>query len=141
MKAAMFILDCSVTMAACLKDESSSYSTQVLDSLRHTEAFVPSLWLYEVGNTLLVAERKKRINFLQRQEYLRAIKSLPIQVCTSINLSELNEVISLGQSLNLSFYDASYLKLAILKNLPLATLDTKLQEAAKQAGVSTYLPA
>lgn len=33
---------------------------------------------------------------------------------------------------NLTLYDATYLELAIRMNLPLATFDKQLQEAAKQ---------
>ena len=136
----MFVLDCSVIMAACFEDEDSAYATRVLESLGHVGAFVPPLWLYEVGNTLLMAERRKRINPLKRQEYLRAIRSLPIEICSPIDLSDLSEIISFCQSLNLTFYDAAYLNLALQKSLALATLDIRLQEAALKAGISKYYP-
>ena len=38
----------------------------------------------------------------------------------------------------LSAYDAAYLELSIRHNAPLATLDDKLQKAAKLAGVAIF---
>ena len=49
-------------MAWCFEDEISVYAESVLDSLENTTAIVPSIWPLEVGNALLVAERKKRLN-------------------------------------------------------------------------------
>jgi predicted nucleic acid-binding protein len=37
---------------------------------------------------------------------------------------------------NLTAYDATYLELALRRNLPLATLDKELFAAARQAGVA-----
>jgi predicted nucleic acid-binding protein len=38
----------------------------------------------------------------------------------------------------LSAYDAAYLELSIRHNAPLASLDGKLQQAAKKAGVKIF---
>jgi predicted nucleic acid-binding protein len=40
----------------------------------------------------------------------------------------------------LSSYDASYLELALRRRVPLATLDGRLKDAAKTAGVPFYQP-
>ena len=41
----------------------------------------------------------------------------------------------IAREYGLSLYDASYLELAIRKGLPLATKDTSLADAAREAGV------
>jgi predicted nucleic acid-binding protein len=41
----------------------------------------------------------------------------------------------LGRQENLAAYDAAYLELALRFGLPLATLDTRLAEAATRCGV------
>jgi predicted nucleic acid-binding protein len=41
---------------------------------------------------------------------------------------------------NLAVYDASYLSLVQARNLPLATVDGKLQEAAEGAGIQVIRP-
>ena len=76
----MFVLDCSVMMAACLSDEASDYADAVLASLTNQTARVPALWVYEIGNVLLVAERRKRIQMAQRIQYLNSIALLPIKI-------------------------------------------------------------
>ena len=48
----------------------------------------------------------------------------------------MGEVTQRARQYDLTAYDASYLSLAIAEELPLATFDRKLQEAARQAGVS-----
>lgn len=135
----MFVLDCSVMIAACFNDETSEYADRVLTSLNRQTALVPSLWVYEIGNTLLVAERKKRIQMAQRIQYLNSIALLPIQIHPNPSVFQLNALVSLSQNLELSLYDASYLELAMQQKLPLASLDLKLLEAAKKSGVSQYL--
>jgi predicted nucleic acid-binding protein len=44
--------------------------------------------------------------------------------------------LTLPRGNNLSAYDASYLELAIRRNLPLATIDIKLKRAADVVGVA-----
>jgi len=50
-----------MTLSWCFEDESDEVAERVLDSLTESEALVPAIWLLEVVNGLLVAERKKRI--------------------------------------------------------------------------------
>ncbi len=53
----MFVLDCSATMAWFFEDEATQYTQALLDELANDEiAVVPSLWLLEVTNILLVGE-------------------------------------------------------------------------------------
>ncbi len=56
-----FVMDNSVVMSWCFKDEISQYADAVLDRLQDSTALVPSIWPLEVVNVLLVAERKKRL--------------------------------------------------------------------------------
>jgi predicted nucleic acid-binding protein len=48
------------------------------------------------------------------------------------------EVLSVAREHDLSAYDAAYLELALRKGLPLATLDTRLRNAARRAGVELF---
>lgn len=59
---ARFVIDNSVVMSWCFGDEGNSYAEAVLESLETGGAFVPAIWPLEVGNVLLVAERKKRLS-------------------------------------------------------------------------------
>jgi predicted nucleic acid-binding protein len=45
-------------------------------------------------------------------------------------------LIETARRTNLTVYDAAYLELAARRRLPLATLDDKLREAARRAGLA-----
>ena len=57
----LFVLDTSVTMAWCFDDESNPYADAVLESLAENKAIAPEIWLLEVSDVLVVAERRKRM--------------------------------------------------------------------------------
>ena len=48
-----FVLDNSVVMSWCFKDEENQYADNVLDYLSDATALVPSVWPLEVMNILL----------------------------------------------------------------------------------------
>ena len=62
-----FVIDTSVVMSWCFKDEINRYADVVLDLLEEATAFAPSIWPLEVGNVLLVADRP----FAYRQQSQR----------------------------------------------------------------------
>lgn len=45
-----FVIDNSVVMSWCFKDETSKYTDTVLDYLENTTAYVPAIWPLEVSN-------------------------------------------------------------------------------------------
>ncbi len=55
-----FVIDNSVVMSWCFRDEVTQYADTVLDRLQESTAFVPSIWPLEVVNVLLVAERYEK---------------------------------------------------------------------------------
>jgi len=136
-----FVVDNSVVMSWCFEDEGSSYAEAVLESLESGEAFVPAIWPLEVGNVLLVAERKKRLSQASVVRFLALLGGLPITVEQETSERMLKEIVSLAREHKLSTYDASYLDLAMRLDLPLATQDACLKRAAKKAKVQTFEPA
>ncbi len=130
-----FIIDNSVVMSWCFKDETNQYADAVLDRLLKAEAFVPSIWPLEVVNVLLVAERQDRLKYADALRFLELLLQLPIVVEQEFSKTTMKETLALGRSTNLSSYDTAYLFLAINKNCPLATLDKKLINAARNINV------
>lgn len=129
-----FVVDNSVVMSWCFKDETNYYADTVLDRFTELVAVVPSIWPLEIVNVLLVAERQKRLSESDSIRFLTLLSQLPIFVEYE-RPEMMKELLALARSNNLSSYDASYLDLAMRKGVPIATLDNKLIEAAKRIDV------
>ena len=139
MSDASFVVDASVTLAWSLEDETDPYADAVLDALAVNEALVPSVWPLEVGNGILVAERRSRMAHADAVQFLTLLQELPIAVKPEAPERMLGEIIALAREQGLSSYDASYLDLAMRLGLPLATQDEALRQAATRCGVQIYL--
>lgn len=132
----MFVLDCSVTMAWAFDDEDAPRAAAVRDRLAEDLAIVPAVWALEVGNALLVAERRKRITRAASLRFVEILHLLPIDADATPALGELQSLLSLAHQTGVSVYDAGYLDLAAAHGLPLATLDKALERAARRIGVA-----
>ncbi len=141
MSAARFVVDNSIVMSWCFEDEKNKYADLVLESLEQARAFVPAIWPLEVGNVLLVAERKKRLSEAAAVRFLALLEGLPITVEQETPARMLKEVVSLARKHGLTTYDASYLDLAMRMGTTIATLDASLIKAAKKCKVPAYQPA
>lgn len=130
-----FVIDNSVVMTWCFRDEISRYTDVILDRLEISTGFVPSIWPLEVCNVLLVAERKRRIGEADSTRFIALLTELPIIVEQEPPERMIKEIFSLAREHKLSSYDASYLDLAMRKGLPIATLDKNLTAAAKRSKV------
>ncbi|MFY9343457.1 MAG: type II toxin-antitoxin system VapC family toxin [Planctomycetota bacterium] len=143
-----FVLDASLALAFCFRDEATPFTESVLDSLRRTRATVPPLWIYEVANGLVVGERRKRVTGKQVRELLAFLNSLPVDVQPmSAQLDNTAGALhGIAVEHGITAYDAAYLELAARLSLPLATLDGAgrrmgLKQAAARAGVRLHSPA
>ncbi len=130
-----FVVDNSVVMSWCFKDENNHYADIVLNKLMEASAIVPTIWPLEVVNVLLVAERKKRLTQSDSIRFITLLNQLPIFVEHEQASRMMKELLALARTGNLSSYDASYLDLAMKNGCPIATLDKKLIEAAKKIDV------
>ncbi len=129
-----FVLDASVTLAWCFEDTASSVADAALAALEDGgEAIVPAIWRLELANVLVMAERRKRISEADTVRFLSLVANLPIRV--GADLGSIESIVSLARSHGLTAYDAAYLDLAQRSGLPVATLDRRLHDAAKAAGV------
>lgn len=130
-----FVVDNSVVMSWCFKDETNQYADAILDCLSEATAFVPSIWPLEVVNILLVAERKKRLSEADSVRFITLLSQLPIIVEHERPERLMKDLLALARSNNLSSYDASYLDLSMRKGIPIATLDTRLITASKKTNI------
>jgi len=130
------VLDASSALTWCFEDEADQGSDQLFTQVQNAGAVVPPVWHLEIANLLLSSERHRRITQAESQAYLALLQRLPIS--TDIAAAERGrlDVFHLAREHGLSVYDASYLDLAMRRQLPLATLDQDLQRAARATGVS-----
>ncbi len=137
--AEQFVLDASVVMGWCFEDEANLYANGVLESFARATALAPVIWPLEVGNALVVAERRGRIPAAETAHFLNLLRQLPIVVEGETTSRIFGEILALAREHQLSTYDASYLDLAMRSGLPLATQHAALREAAACCGVKVYL--
>lgn len=130
-----FVLDASVALAWCFRDEQNAQAHRILRRLDDEPAVAPSIWLLEVANGLLLAQRRGRLSRAELSQVVGVFEDLPI-TSQEVNLEQaLGSILELGDTHGLSAYDAAYLELAMRAGLPLATQDRALRAAAERVGV------
>jgi len=130
-----FVVDTSVIVSWCLRDEKDDYSNRILDQISASEAVIPSLARFEIANVLLVAERRNRLTEADTNRFIRLLASLPIRVDQEPYDLGLEKILAIGRQHQLSAYDAAYLELAMREGLSLATRDRNLRDAALKCGI------
>jgi predicted nucleic acid-binding protein len=135
-----FVLDCSATVPWAFESEATPETDALLDNLSAGgKAWVPALWHLELGDVLLGAQRKGRIDKAGIEKFLSTLDVYDIEVDSETMALAWPKTLALAESFGLSVYDASYLELALRRGLPLATLDKSLRAAIQEAGGSLSL--
>ena len=127
-QARVFVVDASVTAAWVFADERAEFADQTFKRLDWDRAVVPTLWWYDIRNVIVIGERRGRLTAIAAAECLNLLETIPIDV----------DVVRVGRTVwnlarrhRLTFYDASYLELAIRRGLAIATLNRALIAAAR----------
>jgi predicted nucleic acid-binding protein len=118
-----------------MPDEDRTKSEALMDRVALTGAVVPPLFRLEVGNSLLIGVRRKRISADYIHDALTLIRQLPLRIDDSSADYVWSSTIEIAAAYGLTLYDATYLELAVRLELPLATLDAKLARAATITGL------
>lgn len=136
-----FVLDGSVTLSWFFEDESNAYADSVQEAFAAgRSAVAPSLWPFEVVNTLLVGERRKRTTADKVAQFITLLGTLTIRIDPLSVVRVWTDTLDLARRHGLTGYDAAYLELAARLAVPLATLDKQLLTAAPAAGVTIFQP-
>jgi len=123
-----FVLDASIAACWAFDDEDHPVAALALERVRTDEARVPSLWWFEVRNTLIVNERRGRLTESDTADFLRGLVRLRV---TLDRFPKEGDVLALARHRALTVYDAAYLELARREGAPLATLDAARATAAR----------
>jgi predicted nucleic acid-binding protein len=129
------VLDASITMAWCFEDEATPAAEEVLDLVVESNAVVPAIWRFEVGNALQMAIRRKRITDIFRDDALAKLLAMPISIDPETDAHAWTTALRLSERFRLTLYDAAYVELAQRRSLPLATLDQEMRVAAHALAV------
>jgi len=134
-----FVLDASYTMAWCFADRATARTDATLKrlELRQDDALVPWVWQLEVGNALSKAVARGKVSLSRALDIWGELLLLPIR---RVPVGDIAELLELAVKHHLSVYDACYLKTALDAQLPLATIDQKLKDAAEAHHLITLAP-
>lgn len=127
------VIDASVTVASLFEDEQDDYAKRVAEHVIANNAVVPTLWRWEVQNSLLMGERRGRVSEEKATALRSLVEKLPIIVDEAVFV--FGAEFALARRHNLTVYDAGYLELAIRRGLKLATNDSRLAAAADLHGL------
>ena len=135
-----FVLDCSATLPWLFASEATPATDRLLGDLTNgATVWVPTLWHLELGNVLLGAQRRGRVDKAGIERFFSGLAVYDIFVDTETVEVAWTKTFSLGETFGLTMYDAAYLELALRRGLPLATLDEQLRAAMRKAGGTVLL--
>ena len=131
-----FVVDAAVALCWYFPKQKTVYTEAIFDRLAGgDEALAPALWPFEVVNGLVVAARQKAITLVQLETFIADLKDLPVSIDLGGVGRSYSSIVRLCRQHQLSSYDASYLDLALVEGVSIATLDKNLRAAASNAGV------
>lgn len=133
MSAAGIVIDASVCLSWAFEDEADSLADSVLDNLLAGFASVPAFWAAEVANALVSGRRRGRIEESRIKVFLTDIGTLDIRV--DVEPPSVRTLVEMAEVTGLTAYDAAYVVLALDRELPLATKDRHMRDAARRVGV------
>ena len=128
-----FVIDNSVLCAWFIASQATPYADAIAQRLETERALAPPLLQREYTNVLRTACKRGRLLAQQARAVVDQIQALPIEFDPQPPAP--STVLSLALRFDLTTYDAAYLELALREQLPIATQDEALAEAAWAAGV------
>lgn len=96
--------------------------------------FAPQLLLIEAGSVILKKQRNGALSAAEGKEILGLVAQMPIRYVE--HESMLEAALSLAVEWSLSFYDATYLALALERGGRLYTCDDLVSDVARKLGVA-----
>lgn len=131
-----FVLDASATLPWCFHDEATPETQQLQARARLDEPiFVPAHWPAEILNGVTRAARRGRLKDSDIDLFFSSLNTFNVSLDTRPIHDQWMHALALSRLYQLSGYDALYLALAKHLDVPLATQDGRLRDAAMAEGV------
>jgi predicted nucleic acid-binding protein len=131
------VIDASAAAPWLIPEERSAVTDQLFADVMSSRGtyFAPALWLWETANILLVSLRRRRVAQDGFDAGLGLLAACPVAFDALPDLHRRSQILRLANVHGLTFYDASYLELALRLNGQLASADRQLVAAAKSCGI------
>ena len=113
---------------------------QVLDAVVEAGGHVPGQFWFEVLHGLARIVRRRELLRADVERFSRLLAELPIEIAGAYSAPEMIHLHELAGRLDLSIFDASYVDLALSRDLPLATKDPAMAAAMLRAGGRLFAP-
>jgi predicted nucleic acid-binding protein len=131
----MFVADASTVLKWFLPGQETDDALRAYRRARRSPIVVPAIWQYEVENALLKLIRRQQLT-IQRATDIR----IELQLISKRRDERLTDEIFeqtwiIAANHMITYYDASYVELALRLNLPLATGDQAEKNAARALGI------
>lgn len=135
------VVDNSVLMPLVFADEDAARSRNLMRAgVSQLKLMCPALCMIEFGNAILngLKRNPRRLTEDAALKAFAEMASLPLHFREPLDPASLVKAGSRAMRLGLSFYDATYLELALKESAVLATFDGPLARAAAAEGVKLW---
>ena len=134
----VIVVDASVALGWLFTNQSSKLTHAALDHATDLGAIVPAHFSFEIGMVLRARERLRGLSRHELNEMVADLQALNMTVDNAHPVGLIGVIAALSCQQSIKYADAGYLELAIRRNLPLATRDAALANAAKAVGVNLF---
>lgn len=124
------IVDASVILRAFFPDEEQERAQTLIRDhvIGHLQLEAPDLLLYEVANAVVQARRRGRVTDEQAEDILSSFEGLGI----ALKPVSWQQMFPIALRFDRSAYDAAYLALAVVADVPLITGDARMYNAVHE---------
>ncbi|HEX6097408.1 MAG TPA: type II toxin-antitoxin system VapC family toxin [Thermoanaerobaculia bacterium] len=134
-----FVADASVAIAWVHPAQATGETDAMLERLAEGGSLVvPALWPLEVANALTVLRRRGKLTPGETRTAIEVLRELPVVVDHEAATIAFTRLVELASQHELTIYDATYIELAMRRQLPLASNDAKMKHAAARSGVDLW---
>jgi len=120
-----FVVDASIAAKWCFPEADSEIACRLLD--RDIVLYAPDLLYAEVGNVAWKRQQRKECTVEQAGEALALLGQVNIAITPVADL--MAATLEIATTYNRTFYDSTYLALAVALDVPLVTADAKFANA------------
>lgn len=131
----MIVADASLVLAWLLEEPEHAPVGDAFDSLATQPLVVPANWSAEIANGLRRACRNGRLHRDDIFPLVDRLAVLDVRVASPARTSDIAALAMLAMETSLSAYDAGYVRLALDRQISLATVDRPMRAAARRLNV------